>query len=697
MAVKGRLPTTAADSLLSVQQAAELLGVSQATVRNWAKTGLVRAQKPGRAIAFSKAEVCALRDKIARGRQGRLQSRRNKNSIGGTVMPLAYAASADYRRCAEAAAGLAEKLRALHGCGSLAAELILAELGARLLVEAHQGQELRGGELYLDQVRAGAGPPGAGRLLASLVPVDRDICAAERDILRAVGGLRFEFCAEDDLLGFIYMSLSNLGRRKKAGSYYTPSPIAARLAALCLGCKNKAPLRIIDPCCGSGNFLLKLFFELKKGYLAAGAGEAEASRRAAAGLHGCDLDHTAVALARLNLSLAAGAGCDYSSVAGRIKVRDSLTCSWPGPDFDLVIGNPPWGYAFTDSQLAALSARYETARGRESFALFIELALRLLRPGGAMAYVLPQAFLNVELHQDVRKLLLETARLEWAEFLDDAFDGVFAPALLLRAVKGKARPEHKMTVVSGRGVHRIGQARFAQNDLTQFNLGCTDGEQAILEKMKRVPGVMYLRGSAKFALGIVTGDNRRFIKDQDQPGAEAVLKGSDIFKYNYAEPQSRILFTPEKFQQVAPLKYYRAPEKLIYRFINKQLVFAYDDRQMLSLNSANVLIPELTGYRIKYAAAVLNSSFAQFFFQMSYASVKVLRRHLESIPIPACPLETQTAIISLVDLILQETRGERRRQLYAAIDGHLGPLYNLTGREIRQIYAQVGSEPLFPP
>jgi len=79
---------------------------------------------------------------------------------------------------------------------------------------------------------------------------------------------------------------------------------------------------------------------------------------------------------------------------------------------------------------------------------------------------------------------------------------------------------------------------------------------------------MYLRGSAKFALGIVTGDNRRFIKDQDQPGAEAVLKGSDIFKYNYAEPQSRILFTPEKFQQVAPLKYYRAPEKLIYRFIN---------------------------------------------------------------------------------------------------------------------------------
>ncbi len=158
--------------------------------------------------------------------------------------------------------------------------------------------------------------------------------------------------------------------------------------------------------------------------------------------------------------------------------------------------------------------------------------------------------------------------------------------------------------------------------------------------MKRVPGVMYLRGgSAKFALGIVTGgDNRRFIKDQDQPGAEAVLKGSDIFKYNYAEPQSRILFTPEKFQQVAPLKYYRAPEKLIYRFINKQLVFAYDDRQMLSLNSANVLIPpELTGYRIKYAAAVLNSSFAQFFFQMSYASVKVLRRHLSPYPSPRLP------------------------------------------------------------
>ena len=39
-------------------------------------------------------------------------------------------------------------------------------------------------------------------------------------------------------------------------------------------------------------------------------------------------------------------------------------------------------------------------------------------------------------------------------------------------------------------------------------------------------------------------------------------------------PKSRINFRPEQFQQAAPAEYYRAPEKLLYRFICSHLVFA---------------------------------------------------------------------------------------------------------------------------
>lgn len=55
--------------MLSVQEAAGVLSVSFATVRNWIKTGLIGAQKTGRATSLSKAEVLGLREKIVRGKK----------------------------------------------------------------------------------------------------------------------------------------------------------------------------------------------------------------------------------------------------------------------------------------------------------------------------------------------------------------------------------------------------------------------------------------------------------------------------------------------------------------------------------------------------------------------------------------------------------------------------------------------------
>jgi hypothetical protein len=134
--------------------------------------------------------------------------------------------------------------------------------------------------------------------------------------------------------------------------------------------------------------------------------------------------------------------------------------------------------------------------------------------------------------------------------------------------------------------------------------------------------------------------------------AEPVLKGSDIFKYSCMAKDNYLIFQPERFQQVAPASLYRAPEKLFYRFINENLVFAYDDRQRLSLNSANILIPRLKGYSTKYVLAILNSRAVQFFYTISYSSVKVLKQHVESLPIPSCDSATQERIIRLADKLI---------------------------------------------
>ena len=141
-----------------------------------------------------------------------------------------------------------------------------------------------------------------------------------------------------------------------------------------------------------------------------------------------------------------------------------------------------------------------------------------------------------------------------------------------------------------------------------------------------------------------------------------------------------IEYKPEAFQQCAKTEFYRAKEKLIYRFISTKLIFGYDNEQTLTLNSCNVLIPRIDGLNMKYVMAILNSSPAQFIFEKLFNSVKVLRSHIESIPIPVPDNKTQTEIIKLVDRLLSNRDETKETEIFNEIDEKVANLYNLTER-----------------
>ena len=110
---------------------------------------------------------------------------------------------------------------------------------------------------------------------------------------------------------------------------------------------------------------------------------------------------------------------------------------------------------------------------------------------------------------------------------------------------------------------------------------------------------------------------------------------------SFKPPECYIDFTPEAFQQVAPLWKYRASEKIVYKFISDRIVCAYDDQRRLTLNSANVVIPRLD-LPPRVIALLLNCDLYQFIFRVRCKSTKVLRSHLESMPIPRfTPEETE--------------------------------------------------------
>ena len=162
-----------------------------------------------------------------------------------------------------------------------------------------------------------------------------------------------------------------------------------------------------------------------------------------------------------------------------------------------------------------------------------------------------------------------------------------------------------------------------------------------------------------------------------------ILKGSDISKYHINPTTNYIVFKPESFQQIAPTEMYRAPEKLLYRFISSQLVFAYDNTQMLSLNSCNIVIPKLREINIKYILAILNS-----IYKKEFNSIKVLRSHIESMPIPITDAATQDKIISVTNKLITGLNGEQLYAQYDTLDSMICDLFHLTNTE-RNIIKQV--------
>ncbi|MBM3270768.1 MAG: N-6 DNA methylase, partial [Candidatus Sericytochromatia bacterium] len=192
--------------------------------------------------------------------------------------------------------------------------------------------------------------------------------------------------------------------RKRDGAFYTPPPIAAwlagkALAPLIAGAAAPADLdrlRILDPAVGAGTFLLAACDALR------GAGLAPA--RAASCCYGYDRDPTAIRVAAAALADHSGGGSP-----GGLVVADTLLLP-PEPRFDVIVGNPPWEkIGRGDPRKPLFDERYAEIREGEInlHGLFLVWALRSLAPGGRLAFLTPNTWLQNRFDARLRRHVLD--------------------------------------------------------------------------------------------------------------------------------------------------------------------------------------------------------------------------------------------------------------------------------------------------
>jgi type I restriction-modification system DNA methylase subunit len=425
---------------------------------------------------------------------------------------------------------------------------------------------------------------------------------------------------EHDILGLIYQCFLLEGEKNRKGSYYTPLEVARNMTK---GLDFSKGQTFFDPCCGSGAFLLALDGASPEQVL------------------GCDNDPIAVMIAKINLLL------KYKSQVFEPQI---IKCDYLKYYFkyknSYIISNPPWGAVIFDEKNIPISTK-------ESFSFFFEKAFNQLEEGGTIRFLLPESILNVKTHRNFRKFLLENTDIQSITKYPGTFAGVQTRYIDIACGRRNSRDAARHVPTFDFGSSIINDVSLQSFHLTN-NLNFNLLSDSNLEKVQKILAKKkYTLKDSIWALGVITGDNKNKVKSRKGWGMEPIYTGKEIEAYTLKRPRKFIKYKRTDYQQVAKDEIYRADEKLVYKFISKNLVFAYDNSKSLFLNSANILIPRIPGMSIKTVLAFLNSELFKFLYKSLFGEIKILKGNLLELPFPEISPETDKKLTELVDEILK--------------------------------------------
>lgn len=246
----------------------------------------------------------------------------------------------------------------------------------------------------------------------------------------------------------LFPSARALDRRDVQASFYTPPGLAKAVVDRTLGGYTRSrdvdpfSIRVLDPACGSGAFLLAAFRWLRayaRQRLGRDLTSAERAHLLVACLFGADVDDRALALTRVQLFEEAQIIGRLPSLASNLFHGDALVSppgapaasqtpgavSWSavleevGP-FSAIIGNPPFGSEaklpgrMSVASIRVLDALFPEVRGfgRDYAYLFGALALRLLSEDGVAGFVMPRKLLEGASGRKLRALLADRG-VDW--------------------------------------------------------------------------------------------------------------------------------------------------------------------------------------------------------------------------------------------------------------------------------------------
>ncbi|MCD6227775.1 N-6 DNA methylase [Candidatus Micrarchaeota archaeon] len=475
--------------------------------------------------------------------------------------------------------------------------------------------------------------------------------------------------------------------RKEMGIYYTPTYIVDYIVKNTVGeyIKTHKPdeiknIKILDPACGSGSFLIRAFKELDDYWKTKDKNYKQTKLNVESetpistkieilknNIYGVDLDPKAVEIAQLNLLLRAAEKkhllptldknikcgnslIDDLEVAGNraFKWEDEFEDIMKEGGFDVIIGNPPYvDIKQLDPKIVRyLFDKYPSVENRMNlYSTFVEKGLSLLKDNGYFGFIIPNSILYNKSYSKIRSILLKKTRLKKIIRLpDNIFEGVKIETIILVYQKGHKNnnkvevylyPRNvKITTIQKNNKHKIINYNQKNWEGTNpiINIGVNSESKTILNKIESDATPMIK--ICDFSLGLTPYDkykghtpqqikNKVFHSSTKKNSSfKPLLSGKNIIRYGVFWDKKEYISYGNWLGAPREKRFFTSPRIVVRQIISgkpPRIYAGYTKEELYNTQIAfNILSKDDRKIRIKYILAILNSKLMNYYHKEKY-------------------------------------------------------------------------------
>ena len=535
-------------------------------------------------------------------------------------------------------------------------------------------------------------------------------------------------------LRYIPNKVGQNSEKKARGSFYTPPGIIVYMLE---GVENQFlkstsdtdPFKILDYASGMGLFLIyaaALISMIKS--------QNPAMKEKKVQYYGFDTDEYAVRCGRLCctfLSLTHGFEAEMQNIHfWETNTLDILpntiwdnsvlipTSRFQEEYFDIIVSNPPyksWGLGRVGTLSDTLKEQYKirfakTAEYKISYyAIFLERAVQLLKPGGFSAFILPDSFLMGKYFRKLRRFLLEKTQLKEIcvfakNFWKNADSGF--PVILQFTSQPTDKNQPAMfnsvkTRFEDGKVHieqsyRMEAASFLRLARARFRLFFSKETAQFVERFESdaIPLKSFFEAHHGIRSRAGVGKKRIVSRHHNnQLWKPGLITGNSVLPF-YINYQGHFILTnaellysggfdPELIEQT----------KIILRRTGDRLIAAVDTKDFYHTNTLIYLIPksdEICPLSLYALCAILNSATFNKYYQIISLKAGRTLPQVEIDMLHEFPLKMQSGILRELDdagrLIHRLRKRQHRQSFDPEMQKSIDLLFSLIEEAVRQIY-----------